>query len=174
MIYYNTYTLKKMSSVHETCFSSYPYILFFVLITLCYKYHISYVYAGGYLINFMANYCLKLFFIQMIGSAGNRPIPYHPANPLNVLTSAVGKADAYGFPSGHAQSVGYFLAFINQFLPWKAWHPGWLVATFIVAIWLLYTRVVFRRHTPIQVLFGFMFGVAVFQAFHWTIINLKY
>ena len=165
-----------MISIYEPYISSYPSILFVVLIVLCHVYHISYMYAGGYLINFIANYGLKLFFRYMIGSAGNRPMPYHPANPFKVLTPSVGKADAYGFPSGHAQSVGYFLAFMNQVLPWKAWHAGWIVATLIAAAWLMYTRVAFRRHTLVQVVFGFLFGVAVFQAFHWAVtsVNLKY
>ena len=131
-------------------------------------YHVSYVYAAGYIVNTVTNYGLKLFFRDMMGSAGNRPIPYHPATPFvvgGILTSSVSRANAYGFPSGHAQSVGYFLAFAHQFLPWRAWHLGWIVAALAVAGWLMHTRIALQRHTPVQVLFGFAFGIAVFQGF---------
>jgi hypothetical protein len=58
------------------------------------------------------------------------------------------------------------LAFAHQFLPWRAWHPGWIVAAVLVAAWLLHTRVAFRQHTVIQVLAGFGFGVLVFRLLH--------
>ena len=154
--------------MYEKCISSYPYIMFFALVILCRMYHVSYVYAAGYIVNTVTNYGLKLFFRDMMGSAGNRPTPYHPATPFvvgGILTSSVSRANAYGFPSGHAQSVGYFLAFAHQFLPWRAWHPGWIVAALAVAGWLMHTRIALQRHTPVQVLFGFAFGIAVFQGF---------
>ena len=152
-------------SMYERCISSYPHVLFFAVLVLCRVFHISYAYAAGYIANTVANYGLKLFFRGMMGSAGNRPTPYHPENPFVIggMNSAIGRADAYGFPSGHAQSVGYFLAFAHQFLPWRAWHPGWIVAALAVAGWLMHTRIAFQRHTPVQVLFGFAFGIAVFR-----------
>jgi membrane-associated phospholipid phosphatase len=107
------------------------------------------------------NYGLKTGFRSIMGDAGNRPMHY----PVQT-NSLVGRANAYGFPSGHAQSVGYFLAFAHQFLPWRAWHPGWIVAAVLVAAWMLHTRVAFRHHTVIQVLFGFGFGVLVFRLLH--------
>ena len=160
-----------MISKYEKYISSYPHIMFIALIVLCHMSHISYVYAAGYIVNIIVNYGLKLFFRSMIGSAGNRPIHYHPTNPFVIgMTSAIGHANAYGFPSGHAQTVGYFLAFSHQFLPWRAWHPGWIVAALVVAVWLLHTRIAFQRHTLIQVLFGFVFGIAVFRMFY-SLIN---
>lgn len=167
MIYYITYTLK-MISTYEKCISSYPHIIFIALIVLCHMNHISYVYAAGYIVNIIVNYGLKLFFRPIIGSAGNRPIPYHPRNPFVIggLTSVIGHANAYGFPSGHAQTVGYFLAFVHQWLQWKTWHLWWIVAALVGAGWLLHTRIAFQRHTPVQVLFGFVCGIAVFMIFH--------
>jgi membrane-associated phospholipid phosphatase len=40
-----------------------------------------------------------------------------------------------------------------------------VLAGVLVAAWLLWTRVAFRRHTVTQVLFGFAFGGAWFAAF---------
>jgi len=158
-----------MISNYEKYISSYPHIMFIALIVLCHMNHISYVYVIGYIVNIIANYGLKLGFRSMIGSAGNRPIPYHPAPPFvvgGIITSSVSRANAYGFPSGHAQTVGYFLAFLHQFLPWKVWHPVWIIAALAVAGWLMHTRIAFQRHTPVQVLFGFAFGIAVFRLIH--------
>ena len=168
-----------MISIHvpEKYISLYPNILFIILIILCHVYHIPYMYTVGYIINIIVNYGLKLFFRHTIGSAGNRPIPYRLTNSFDTcfdgFPTYIRQANAYGFPSGHAQTVGYFLAFINQFLPWKKWHPFWVGMLLLFSAWLVYTRVAFQRHTVVQVLFGFMFGVAVFQAFHWAAVNFK-
>jgi membrane-associated phospholipid phosphatase len=136
-------------------------------------YHVSYAYAFiGYIGKSIINPGLKQMFRHAIGDAGNRPAPYTPSN--NAFDNAVSaiwpqykKNIAYGFPSGHAQSVGYFLAFAHQFLPWRTWHLGWIVAALSIALWLMHTRIAIRRHTAVQLLFGFAFGVATFRAFHY-------
>jgi len=154
--------IKKMNAIYKKCMGLYPQLLFIAIIALCHVRQISYAYAIGYIVNDCVNYGLKTGFRSVMGDAGNRPMPYYPVQPH----SLGGRADAYGFPSGHAQSVGYFLAFAHQFLPWRAWHPGWIVAAVLVAAWLLHARVAFRRHTGIQVLAGFGFGVLVFRLLH--------
>lgn len=148
--------------MYKKCMELYPQILFIVIIALCHALQISYAYAIGYIANTCVNYGLKLGFRSIMGDAGNRPMPYYPVQP----DSFIGQANSYGFPSGHAQSVGYFVAFAHQFLPWKAWNTAGIVAAVLVAAWLLYTRVAFRRHTIIQVLAGFGFGVLVFKRLH--------
>jgi membrane-associated phospholipid phosphatase len=153
-----------MSETREKIISSYPQVLFVALIVLCRVYRVSYLYVVGFGANFVANCGLKLFFRRVMGSAGNRPVPYETHNALVPFT--IRSANAYGFPSGHAQTVGYFLAFAHRVLPWRTWHPAWIVAALLAAAWLMWTRVAFQRHTPVQVLFGFAFGVAVFQAVH--------
>jgi len=153
-----------MGSVYEKCMHAYPILLFAVLIGICMVQRVPYLYAMGYVANTVANYGLKLFFRQVIGPIGNRPVPYRPHNPLTpipLIGHSVRNADSYGFPSGHAQSVGYFLAFAHQFLPWRSWHA---VIGLLLAAWLLYTRVAFQCHTPVQVIAGFAFGVAFFCA----------
>jgi membrane-associated phospholipid phosphatase len=156
-----------MGSTYEKCISSYPQMLFIALLILCHVYKISYAYAFGYLVNVPINLGLKLLFCAIIGDAGNRPIPYHTINTFDKLVSpTMQNADAYGFPSGHAQTVGYFVAFAHQFLPWRTWHITYIIAALFIALLLMYTRIAFRRHTAVQVLFGFAFGVAVFRAFH--------
>ena len=161
-----------MSATYEKWISSYPQLIFFVLIALCHKYHVSYAYAFiGYIANLIVNGGLKQGFRYAIGDAGNRPVPNHPANAFDNAIIPIWPEhknnSAYGFPSGHAQSIGYFMAFAYQFLPWRTWHPVWVVMALAVAMFLMHTRIAFRRHTAIQVLFGFVFGVAAFRAFHW-------
>ena len=160
------------TSMYKKCISSYPKILFFVLLALCYMHHVSYAYAFiGYIGNIIVNGVLKQGFRRAIGDAGNRPVPYHPANSFGRAIATLWPEHknncAYGFPSGHAQSVGYFVAFAHQFLPWRTWHPVCIVAALAVAAHLMHTRIAFRRHTAVQVLFGFAFGVATFRAFDW-------
>lgn len=162
-----------MGSVYEKCMNLYPHVLFVGLIILCRLYDISYIFALGYLLDTLVNCGLKLFFYHTIGPAGNRPIPYHPAHPLHDVFGRkiefIECANGYGFPSGHAQSVGYSLAFAHQFLPWRSWHPAWVVAAVLAAAWLVWTRIAFKRHTVTQVLFGLGFGIAFFRAFHWVV-----
>jgi membrane-associated phospholipid phosphatase len=131
---------------------------------------VSYLYVLGFGANLVANCGLKLFFRRVMGSAGNRPVPYETHNAIQpAVYGAIRSANAYGFPSGHAQTVGYFVAFAHRVLPWRAWHPAWVVAALLAAAWLMWTRVEFKRHTPVQVLFGFTFGVAVFQSVQWLL-----
>ena len=161
-----------MSETREKIISSYPQVLFVALIVLCRVYRVSYLYVVGFGANFVANCGLKLFFRRVMGSAGNRPVPYETPNALvPFMHDAIRTANAYGFPSGHAQTVGYFLAFAHRVLPWRTWHPAWIVAALLAAAWLMWTRVAFQRHTPVQVLFGFAFGVAVFQAVQWLLLT---
>jgi len=160
-----------MVSMHERCVSSHPQLLFFALIIMCRVYHVSYVYAFfGYIGNTIANGALKQWFRRVIGDAGNRPVPHHPKTAFDTAIVAIWPQyknnNAYGFPSGHAQSVGYFVAFAYQFLPWRTWHPAWIAAALSIALVLMWSRVVYRRHTATQVLFGFAFGIAFFRAFH--------
>ena len=159
-----------MTQMHEKCISSYPLGLFIAMIVLCKVYRVSYLYVLGFGANLVANCGLKLFFRRVMGSAGNRPVPYETHNAIQTAVyGAIRSANAYGFPSGHAQTVGYFVAFAHRVLPWRAWHPAWVVAALLAAAWLMWTRVAFKRHTPVQVLFGFTFGVAVFQSVQWLL-----
>jgi membrane-associated phospholipid phosphatase len=146
-----------MGSVYEKCMNAYPLVLFAALIGVCMSRRLTYLYAVGYAANTVANYGLKLFFRQVIGPIGNRPL-----TPILLIGNSVRNADSYGFPSGHAQSVGYFLAFAHHVLPWRSWHA---VIGLLLAAWLLHARVAFRRHTPVQVIAGFAFGAAFFHAF---------
>jgi|688.fasta_scaffold49296_4 membrane-associated phospholipid phosphatase len=162
-----------MSLTYEQCISSYPQLLFFALIILCHAYHVSYAYAFiGYIGNSIVNSVLKQGFRSIIGDAGNRPVPYSAAaglfdSKIIAVWPEHKNNSAYGFPSGHAQSVGYFVAFAHQFLPWRTWHPAWIAVALSISLMLMWTRIAFRRHTAVQVLFGFAFGVATFRAFHW-------
>jgi len=157
-----------INPTYRKCISAYPQILFVALIILCHVYRVSYAYAFiGYIGNSIVNGVLKQGFRYAIGDAGNRP------DPTNTFDDAVAAMwpeyknnNAYGFPSGHAQSVGYFVAFAHQFLPWRTWHPVWIIAALAIALTLMWSRIAFRRHTATQVLFGFAFGVATFRAFH--------
>jgi membrane-associated phospholipid phosphatase len=160
-----------MSSAYKLCISLYPQMLFFVLIILCRVTRVSYAYAFlGYIGNSFVNCGLKQVFRHMIGDAGNRPVPHYPTTALDSAVITIWPQyknnNAYGFPSGHAQSVGYFVAFAHQFLPWRTWHPVWIAAALSIALVLMWSRVVYRRHTATQVLFGFAFGIAFFRAFH--------
>lgn len=156
---------------YEKCIGLYPQLILFVLLILCHVYHVSYAYALiGYIGNSIVNGVLKQGFRHAIGDAGNRPVPYRPTNTFDDAVATIWPAhknnNAYGFPSGHAQSVGYFVAFVHQFLPWRTWHPVWIIAALAVALALMWSRIAFRRHTATQVLFGFAFGVITFRAFH--------
>ena len=166
---------KTMSSSYKNYISAYPQMLFFGLIAMCRAYNVSYAYAFiGYICNVIVNFWLKHVFRIAIGDAGKRPAPCHFShNPLDKVIISMypsyKDARAYGFPSGHAQAVGYFMAFAHRFLPWRKWHWGWIVAALLTAAWLMYTRIAFRCHTAVQVLFGFAFGIATFLAFDWSV-----
>ena len=159
-------------STYEKYISAYPQVLFLIILIICYVYHVSYVYAFiGYFGNTIINNVLKQVFRYTIGESGARPTPYQYVtrfdNAIVELWPQYINNISYGFPSGHAQSVGYFMAFAHKFLPWRTWHPAYIVVALVVAMYLMHTRIVFQRHTAIQVLFGFAFGVITFKVFNW-------
>lgn len=162
-----------MNSTYENAISAYPQLLFFVVLVLCYVKNISYAYAFiGYIGNSIVNVVLKQMFRNLIGDAGKRPIPHYSTNVFDKFISLgwskYNEAVSYGFPSGHAQSMGYYLAFVYHFFPWKSWNPLANAAHLIIAGYLIHTRILFMQHTFIQILFGFLFGVMVFYAFDWV------
>ena len=67
---------------------------------------------------------------------------------------------SYGFPSGHSQSAGFFMAFIYKFFKNDKMI---LYLSLVYSLYIPYTRVQLGCHTIQQTIFGYIFGVIVFN-----------
>ena len=76
---------------------------------------------------------------------------------------------SYGFPSGHSQIAGYFMAFIyNNFT--KNYYI--LIPSLIYSLYSAYSRVLLGCHTIQQVIFGYSFGIISYYLLKFIYLNL--
>jgi membrane-associated phospholipid phosphatase len=107
-------------------------------------------YIIGYSANIFSIIVLKLFFKQP-----------RPDEDLSVFYAKEKRGfiqfDAYGMPSGHAQSTVF-----STFYIWLATKNIWLTfAYFVVSCLTMYQRLKYNKHTIIQLCVGAAIGLCV-------------
>ena len=130
-----------------------PIILFITsVVLLLSKKMIFVMYLTGYILNMGLNYLIKhliqeprpskeLHYFESDGSESN----------MNLKTLG---AHEFGMPSGHAQNVGFSVAFV-----WMALHNMWITAAYTgLALNTMFQRVKYKNHTIMQVLVGGIVG----------------
>ena len=76
---------------------------------------------------------------------------------------------SYGFPSGHSQTAGFFIAFIfNNFSN----NYNILLPSLIYSLYSAYSRVILGCHTIEQVIFGYIFGIIAYYLLEFIYLNL--
>ena len=81
-----------------------------------------------------------------------------PENPISFLQIEKYKGvQAYGMPSGHAQSVGYSCIFLYLLTGLSYW----LYIAIFIALLTCIQRWKYRRHTIEQIIVGFLVGIIV-------------
>lgn len=142
-----------------------PYIL--AVATVVYLYIQSYItylqiFTVGFVINLFINFAVKLAIKQP------RPKGDETDDKKYEFGTATGKrqgADRYGMPSGHAQTIGYILAFMSPIFtstrdsvfPYIYWFAGYIA----VATTTVFQRIAYHHHTALQVAVGLAIGVVV-------------
>jgi membrane-associated phospholipid phosphatase len=142
---------------------------YIILLILLYFNNISYNYIFKLFINdLIINKTLtNLIFKPLIG---NKTIPIlgtgiRPPGAMNcgsfrdnlfnsTIIPSISKS--YGFPSGHAQTMGYFMTFIYSHF---RNNPLIFLPFLLYSIYISYTRVQLGCHTVQQVIAGYIFGI---------------
>ena len=75
---------------------------------------------------------------------------------------------SYGFPSGHSQTAGFFIAFI-----YKNFSNNYniLLPSLIYSLYSAYSRVILGCHTIEQVIFGYIFGIISYYLLEFIYLN---
>jgi len=132
--------------------------------------NISLTFVIKYLFNGLINYFLKLGFKYgmrddefLIIGKGTRPDG--AINCGNFMDEFLdknivhGAVTSYGFPSGHAQSCGFFAIFIHSYFR----HNPLIYYPFILySLYIPYTRLEFGCNTIKQVIFGYIYCIIFF------------
>ena len=78
-----------------------------------------------------------------------------PANQINIVHHDSLTNQKLGMPSGHAQSVMFALTFLYLYTK----NPLVLTVGVIITLLTLIQRIIYRKHTPLQVAVGIMLGI---------------
>jgi membrane-associated phospholipid phosphatase len=147
---------------------AFPIILFIINLVLSISYKLPFYNIFNFYFNFKINNFLKNnVFKKIMGNSKLQILGYgkRPNGAMNCgnfrndffnssIKSKLSKS--YGFPSGHSQTAGYFIAFIyNNFNN----NYYILIPSLIYSIYSAYSRVTLGCHTIEQVIFGYLFGI---------------
>tara|TARA_B100000780_G_C21095667_1_gene441871 strand:- start:8 stop:490 length:483 start_codon:yes stop_codon:yes gene_type:complete len=124
----------------------------------------------AYILNNASNHILKEYIFKPI--MGNKSFPLlgkgtRPVGAKNCKIFSDGTiSKSYGMPSGHAQSIAFFLTSeLNN-------NSNYLykVCLTIISIFMIYSRVNLGCHTIQQVLVGSIIGIMFFYFYNFTLI----
>jgi len=119
----------------------------------------------GFGVNNLSNHFIKNYIFKPIIKNKKIPILGIGTRPKGAKSCGIiadgKKSTSYGMPSGHAQTIGFFLAdrlFGNYTMLYK-------IVISIVCIILITSRVRLNCHTPQQVILGTLFGFVAFKVY---------
>lgn len=119
----------------------------------------------GFGINNISNFYLKNYVFKPLMKNKKYPILGSGKRPKGAkncgIVSNGKKADSYGMPSGHAQSIAFFLAdrlFGNYTMLYK-------IIVSVICIIFITSRVRLNCHTPQQIILGSLFGFISYKIY---------
>ena len=134
-----------------------------IFIAIIINQKIGYYYIILEIISHIVNYIIKNIIKQKRPDGAKGCHDYVTCNE---------KTDTYGMPSGHAQSMGIILSFWLLYI-WRynKQNTKYIGSLFIIisSFSVIYSRVLFKCHTELQVIIGFIIGLFIgfigFRAF---------
>jgi membrane-associated phospholipid phosphatase len=145
-----------------------PRIMLIIIIILTINSKLSFSYTINYLLNDLINKILKIYIFEPIMGNNNFYIFGKGTRPEGAINCGIFREDffdssvvpklaiSYGFPSGHAQSSGFFATFIHE--KFKN-NPLIYYPLMLYSLYIPYTRLKLGCHTIQQVIVGYIYGI---------------
>ena len=129
-----------------------PMILFVVSFFLLIGYNVYFdFFLIGFVLNNILNILLKIIIQQPRPSKDNKKLEIYTKNGERIWF------DEFGMPSGHGQNCGFFISYIYLILK----NP-WIISFYLIVSFIsLNQRVIYQNHTILQVIVGFLLGLAI-------------
>ena len=176
LYYFKNIRLYKMNIIFPDDLDRFsPYIMLIIVSILCYVYKLPYTYPIKFLLNgAVSNRILKNYIFKPLLKNNSYPFIGTGIRPKNAMNCGIFRdnffdnkreikiSSSYGFPSGHSQSAGYFMAFIHKYFKNS---PIIYYSSLIYSIYIPYTRIILNCHTIQQIISGYIFGIITFYLF---------
>lgn len=145
-----------------------PIIMLIIVIVLTINNKLSFSYTISYLLNDTINKILKNYIFKPVMGNNDFNIFGKGTRPDGAINCGLFREDffdssivpklatSYGFPSGHAQSSGFFATFIHQ--KFKN-NPIIYYPLMLYSLYIPYTRLKLGCHTIQQVIVGYIYGI---------------
>ena len=145
-----------------------PRIMLIIIIILTINSKLSFSYTINYLLNDLINKIFKIYIFEPLMGDNNFNIFGKGTRPDGAINCGIFREDffdssvvpklatSYGFPSGHAQSSGFFATFIHE--KFKN-NPLIYYPLILYSLYIPYTRLKLGCHTIQQVIVGYIYGI---------------
>lgn len=145
-----------------------PRIMLIIIIILTINSKLSFSYTINYLLNDLINKIFKIYIFEPLMGDNNFNIFGKGTRPDGAINCGIFREDffdssvvpklatSYGFPSGHAQSSGFFATFIHE--KFKN-NPLIYYPLMLYSLYIPYTRLKLGCHTIQQVIVGYIYGI---------------
>lgn len=134
----------------------------FIIIFTYFLYYQKFFWLWVYLLLYIFNY----FIIGILQKSLRDP---RPRDGKKFMKDEFHNSEAYGMPSGHSQTVFFSLVFF--FMVTRS-IPLLLIMLFI-AMCTIFQRVLYRKHTILQVIVGAIIGIILGYSSYFLINNYK-
>jgi len=119
----------------------------FVIIIVYFLYYQKFFWLCVYVFLYIINY----FSIKILQKLWKSP---RPINGEQFMKNEFHNSEAYGMPSGHTQTILFSLVFF--FMITRSIY--WLILMLFIAVCTISQRLIYRKHTLLQIIIGGLIG----------------
>jgi len=139
--------LQKLYSEPLMFIGYFSYRIIFVIIVSYFLYYRIFFWLWVYV--FL--YAINIWIIKLLQKKWRDP---RPLNGIEFMENEFRNYEYYGMPSGHTQSVFFSLVFF--FMITRSVY--WLLLMLFIAVCTISQRLIYRKHTLLQVIIGGLIG----------------
>lgn len=121
--------------------------ILFIMIVSYFLYYQRFFWMWVYVFLYIINICIILW-LQKIWKDPR------PSNGIEFMKAEFHNSEVYGMPSGHTQTVFFSLVYFYMITR----SINWLLIMFFVVVCTISQRLIYRKHTILQIIVGGIIG----------------